>query len=592
MRKNETIKETLARTFEENTPVGRAIAREREQENAEWAVNGGSKKSGNAASTSTRAGQGGSMYAAPNARSTPSTGTTTANGRASSPSTSAKNGAMGNGRSPSSGSATTAGGRTERKLSAAHRQRLLERKLNPDLCEDLGFWSPDTSTLAFDYRVDGKLHNTKLRRGKGNMPWAEPGKDLALWNVDCLKVEPAPDEFVIITEGEPDGASFVQCGFTRVVSLPNGAQSNDGGFKFLYGRNDELLPDLDKFQSFILATDGDRKGLACRDALAVRLGDERCKHLNYPADCKDGNDILRAHGVQALQDCVHAARPMWTEEVCRFSDIPDPGPVERFRTGFTELDHHGLRIVLPCFMPVVGPYGSGKSVWVRQLAWNLWQLHGWRFLITSWEEKVKPRYQREFRRLQIGMPIPNWTPEEIEAADAEIERAAIVMRRAKRTTLDAPRLLANIEFAVKVYGVRTVVIDPVNSMSHRVPPGTNKTDYLGEFIENLKDLADDYGLLIIVVIHPPKDSVAKRTKQGQVLTLNDGEGTSHWGNKADIGICMWRNFDGPTYLHLDKTKDNETMGRPTLALLDLDKGLGRFRVQRLGYDLLKAEQQE
>jgi archaellum biogenesis ATPase FlaH len=473
-----------------------------------------------------------------------------------------------------------------------HRQRLIERKLNPDLCEALGFWSPDASTLAFDYIRDGKIHNTKLRRGKGNMPWAQPGKDLVLWNIDCLKPDPAPDEFVIITEGEPDGATFLQVGFSRVVSLPNGAQANEGGFKFLYGSNGELLPDLDKFETFIIATDGDRKGLESRDALAVRLGDSRCKHLIYPAGTKDGNDVLRAFGEEAARELVYAARPMWIDEVCRLSDIADPGPPTLYRMGFTDLDYHGLRITLPCFMPVVGPYSSGKSVLVRQLLWQLWDMHGWPFLLTSWEEKAKPRYQREFRRLAIGKPIPQWTDEDLAAADAQIDRAAIFMRRAKRTTLDAARLIANIEFAVKVYGVKVVAIDPVNSMSHRVPPGSNKTDYLGEFIENLKDLADDYGLLIIVVVHPPKDSVAKRVKSHQLLTLNDGEGTSHWGNKADIGLVMWRNFDGPTWLHVDKTKDHETMGKPTLALLEFEAGLGRFKVAKTGYGLLKSESEK
>lgn len=523
---------------------------------------------------------GGSTFAAPTASATHATRPT--NGAASSPSTSSPT-------AKSYGSATTANGQAERKLSTAHRQRLTERKLNPDLCEALGFWSPDEKTLAFDYRRDGTVHNTKLRRGKGNMPWATPGRELILWNVDSLKGEPAPDEFVIITEGEPDAASFLQVGFTRVVSLPNGAQANEGGFKFLYAHGDDLLPDLAKFETFIIATDGDRKGLDCRDQLAVRLGDARCKHLTYPAGCKDGNDVLKAHGEEALRALVENARPMWTEEVCRFSDIPDPGPVERYLTGFTDLDIHGLRIVLPCFMPVVGPYGSGKSVLVRQLAWQLWTNHGWRFLLTSWEENVKPRYQREFRRLHLGKPVHSCTEAELAAADEEIDKAAVFMRRAKRTTLDAVRLMANVEFAVKVYGVRVVIIDPVNSMSHRIPPGTNKTDYLGEFIESLKDLADDYGLLIICVVHPPKDGVSKRMKGNQLLTLNDGEGTSHWGNKADIGLTMWRNYDGPTYLHLDKTKDHETMGRPTVALLDFEKGLGRFKVARIGYDILKAD---
>ena len=89
---------------------------------------------------------------------------------------------------------------------------------------------------------------------------------------------------------------------------------------------------------------------------------------------------------------------MWTDEICRMDDVPDAGPVETFRTGFGGLDEHGWRLVTPAFMPVIGPYGSGKSVFLRQLLVNLWRIHGWRFLLTSFEEKIKPRYERDLRR--------------------------------------------------------------------------------------------------------------------------------------------------------------------------------------------------
>ena len=84
------------------------------------------------------------------------------------------------------------------------------------------------------------------------------------------------------------------------------------------------------------------------------------------------------------------------------SDVPDQGPVETYKTGFVGLDEHGWRLVTPAFMPVIGPYGSGKSVFLRQLLVNLWHIHGWKFLLTSFEEKIKPRYERDLRRNLIG----------------------------------------------------------------------------------------------------------------------------------------------------------------------------------------------
>jgi hypothetical protein len=90
-----------------------------------------------------------------------------------------------------------------------------------------------------------------------------------------------------------------------------------------------------------------------------------------------------------------------------------------------------------------------------------------------------------------------------------------------------------------------------------------------------------------VAAHPPKDGVEERLQKRGILTLNDGADTAHWGNKADIGWRMWRNIDGPSLLHIDKFKDHETMGRPTLAELHLDRELNTFRVGRVGYDILE-----
>jgi twinkle protein len=323
-----------------------------------------------------------------------------------------------------------------------------------------------------------------------------------------------------------------------------------------------------------------------RDDLAVRLGDEKCRWCEWPF----GADSIE------VNNRIITAQPMWAEEIAGIDDIPEPGPEVTYKSGFVELDEHGFRFVLPAFMPVIGPYGSGKSVLLRQLLINLWRLHRWPFLLTSFEEKVKPRYHRDLRRHLIGKPYVDangeilWSDEEIARADGEIRQAAKFLRRPRNAVLDLGRLLDRIEFAVRVHGTKVVAIDPVNEIDHQVPKGESKTDYMGRFIMNLKALADDFNLLMIVCAHPPKDGVEKRLSKGRLLTLNDGADTAHWGNKADIGWCVWRatiSDDSPTYLHADKLKDHETMGKPFLAEMILNSLTNAFRVNRMGYHLLQ-----
>ncbi len=494
----------------------------------------------------------------------------------------------------SSGFATTARSQEvqEGTIIPAHAARLKERGLDPSLCAQLGVHSLP-GAVGFTYRVRGAEHNVKIRRGKGDMPWAHAGRDLVLWNLDSLADEPESDEFVVITEGEFDAIACVQAGFTRVVSVPNGAQTGEHGFKYLY-RGEQIIPDLAKFQRYVLATDGDDKGLACRDALAIRLGEERCSHVIWPEGCKDANDVLREKGAPALFDLITDARPMLTDEVCTMDLVPDPGEEVRYRLGFPELDHHGFRITLPAFWSIIGPYGSGKSVLLRQILCSLWERHGWPCLLTSFEERIKPRYQRDLRRNLIGrasIPDRPWTAEEIAKADDEINRGFVFLRRKKFETLDLDRLVDRIEYSVKVYGVKVVAIDPVNEIDHRPDRDESRTEYMGRFIRTLKALGDDYGLLTICLAHPPKDGVEKRLQKNGLLTLNDGADSAHWGNKSDIGWCVWRDIDGPTMLHIDKLKDHETMGKPTMAELTLNRALNQFSIGRMGYELLTRHKQ-
>jgi len=381
-----------------------------------------------------------------------------------------------------------------------------------------------------------------------------------------LNTSPKLSGSLILTPGD-DAADLIRAaGFKSVRDASMAREILDS--------NGRLRPELSMWDSFVIVIP--EGGENWRDTVAINIGDIKCRWAYFP-DSLDPIDLANA---------IRTARPMWTDEVARMSDVPDGGVTETYRTGFGGLDHHGWRITTPAFMPVIGPYGSGKSVFLRQLLVNLWRLHGWKFLLTAFEEKIKPRYERDLRRNMIGKPQASWTDEDVARADMEIDKCAVFLRRKRNETLDQTRLLDRIEYAVRVYGVRVVCIDPVNEIDHQVGRGESKTDYMGRFIMSLKALADDYNLLMICCAHPPKDGVEKRLSKNGLLTLNDGADTAHWGNKADIGLALWRNIDGPTLLHIDKLKDHESMGKPTLAELILNPALNQFTVGRVGYEIM------
>jgi hypothetical protein len=63
-----------------------------------------------------------------------------------------------------------------------------------------------------------------------------------------------------------------------------------------------------------------------RDTIAINLGDERCRWTYAPADAG------------GMGNAIALARPMWADEVATIDDIPDPGEIKTYASGFDELD--------------------------------------------------------------------------------------------------------------------------------------------------------------------------------------------------------------------------------------------------------------
>ena len=148
-----------------------------------------------------------------------------------------------------------------------------------------------------------------------------------------------------------------------------------------------------------------------------------------------------------------------------------------YATGFPELDRHGLRLNARLHADR-RPIRVWQIIFLRQLLINLWRLHGWRFLLSSFEEKVKPRFERDLRRhllerLRQRGPSRTFltlTPRSIEAA--------FFCGASATRLLDADRLIDRIEFAVRVYGIRVAAIDPMNEIEHQIPKSMSKQTIL------------------------------------------------------------------------------------------------------------------
>jgi len=475
------------------------------------------------------------------------------------------------------------------QLTEKHRLELEARGLDLGIAQRYGIRSHGEA-IAFEYRINGEVYNTKHRYGKGNMPFAKTGIPLVLWNWDALKGDPSERQ-LIICEGEFDALACIQAGFLDSISVPNGAPSsgNEEGearYKFLY-KGEALHPEIDKFRKMILAVDGDEKGGYLREALAVRLGEDRCFWIEWPDGCKDANDVLKMHGARHLSEIIDNARRMFVDEVATLDDIPNPPEERAYHVGMPGIEKH-LKFPRKGFVTVLGPYESGKSTLLRQIAYNMHIHHDWKVGITCFEESAKWRTVNAFRKIIISRPQATWSDKDIRDADNTIRKFLIFFQKKKRQLMTGARLVSRIEFAIKVYGLNMIMIDPFNEIDHNWDRAKSKTEYIGDFIMLLKDIADSYGVLIICCVHPPAMSMrTQNNKKHKIFTLSDAADSAHFGNKSDIGICAWKaSSDGFTLLNIDKIKNRELLGTPTGVELKFEKDQERYRVNRTGWDVL------
>jgi len=449
-------------------------------------------------------------------------------------------------------------------LSDRHAQWIEdERKIGCETAAAIGIISHGPN-LGFEYRRDGQVLYTKFRSTDKTRWGVVPSgvRLVAAFNRDCMIEPPAPNDTLIITEGEFDAAACKEAGYQYVISTPTGAPdrpsegdidvATDDRYRWIW--EDEAL--IRQFGRIVLWTDNDKAGLILRDELVVRLGAMRCLAITPVDGCKDANDVLIKHGADAVRAAVTKAMPIVPDRLTGLFDVPDRGMIITQSTGWENMDRH-LVLTRPEFVVITGKPGSGKSQWLRALGARLsFQATGggWRGMWLTPEDPAR-RLKRDFYRfVQIKFGESS-DPATHERYKAMISDRIKVIEATDEEPMTMDWLRFQIEAGATRHGVQYCVVDPWNEVEHD-RKGLSETEYIGEAIIALKRLAKRFNLVLFVVAHPskPKD-------YGQRPTLYDISGSAHWFNKCDHGIVIDREGEN-TWVYVDKSKDWEVLGTP------------------------------
>lgn len=438
--------------------------------------------------------------------------------------------------------------------------------------------------VCFPYYRGEDFINAKYRDREKNFRM-EAGAERILYGLNDI----AP-EMCVIVEGEMDKLSVEIAGVISCVSVPDGAPSENtkdyaSKFTFLEADKDRI----EAVKEWIIAVDSDAPGKRLEDELSRRLGREKCRRVQWPADCKDANEVLTKHGAAKLRECLDDAQPFPITGVFEVLDLSDEidhlylhGWERGVSTGWEELDR--FYTVRPGeFTVVTGIPNSGKSNWVDALSVNLAALHGWRFAVFSPENQPLADHMARIIEKYARQPFEDGPTPRMDRDTLRMSKAWaqdhfswILPDEDSEWTIDA--VLDRAKALVFRKGIRGLVIDPWNEMEHLCPSGMTETQYISRELKRIRQFSRRHGVATWVVVHPAK---LLRDKEGNypVPTMYDCSGSAHWRNKADNGLCVWRNFkdsSSPVEIHSQKIRFRQ-IGQIGMAPLQYQKATATYR---------------
>lgn len=439
-------------------------------------------------------------------------------------------------------------------------------------------WMPqaeaERNVIEFNYFRGDELINVKYRDAEKNFKLVKDA-ERTWYNHDAIY-----NETLYIVEGEIDVLTFVECGFDNVVSVPNGASN----FDFFDPEQ------LDKINHVYIAVDNDERGLQLRYELARRIGYEKCYWVDWGA-AKDANEYLVKFG-----------RIAFAEAVKRFVEFPVDGIVyvkdvyseiaDLYQNGIklgkkirhSEFSNH-MTLETGRLMVVTGIPSHGKSEAVDEILEQMAVLHGWRSAYFSPENWPVQLHVSKLAAKVCGRWLQQMTIDQLDNVMEYLNDMFYwIMPEDDEYSLDT--ILSKARILITKYGVKAVVIDPWNTVSYDLD-GMTETQYVNKALAKMTMFARKHDVLLVLVAHPVKME-KKSDGKYEVPSLYSINGSSHFYNKADFGLTVYRDMEtDEVEWHITKVKFRH-LGRVGIVRFVNNPKNGRYEelthYKTLGYE--------
>lgn len=409
--------------------------------------------------------------------------------------------------------------------------------------------------IAFNYYLLDQLINVKYRTRNKDFKLVS-GAKLIPYNIDSISEESFEDDeekYAIITEGEFDALTYIECGLNHVVSVPNGASTN---LEYL---DDFIESHFDKLDYIYVSVDNDRKGVECRAELIRRLGKEKCRIIDYPSPCKDINEVLVQYGKDKVRECFKKYTELKIEGVDELIDVENEldylfnNGLQRGTTVGIENIDNLISFQTGMLTVVTGVPSHGKTYYLNYLLSRLNILHNWKIAFFSPEfypvnlhiaQIIETlggnRFSNKNYSQQVYEAMKDYVCKNFFWIDPDDTDITSVLERAK--------------YLIKKKGIKAFVIDPFNALTDKEKKNVKQDEYISEFLQKIRWFARKYDVAIFLVMHPTK-MIKLENGLYPVCDLYNCKGASEIYDKSDIGITVWRNEqDDYAEMHVTKVK--------------------------------------
>ena len=407
---------------------------------------------------------------------------------------------------------------------------------------------PHGNTLFQYFDLNDKLVTVKVRKSR-DVPhgetkiWHLGGCDHEdiLYNIQQINTE----EPLIITCGEGDAATAIECGFRNTVSINGG----DGNTRWI----SECWDWLQQFNEIILVPDNDASGKKFVKEVANRLGEYRIKIADVsivisplgedPREANDLNELLVYGGPEIVREVIRDAKETEIPAIIDYTDVKkfDMSEVDGFTTGLRDLDDALDKIYVGSVTVLTGIAGSGKTSLLSTLVCQAVDQGYPAFIysgelsnpsLKSWIDFVHAGRRRLVSyQSRTGAPYYKVSMEAYNQIN-EYYKGKIFFYK---DTFDqkVSMILQTAEMTVRRYGVKLLVFDNLTSMDLE-NDDNNKYQRQEEFIRNIVSFATKWNVACIVVLHPKKMDMYRK------MSIFDLQGVSAAINLTHRILSLYR----------------------------------------------------